>query len=94
MKLLHTQAAQDDLIDIWVSIAIDSAAAADRVLDEIAVKLDLLPDFPGMGVERNDIRAGLRMLVVRDYLVLYRLQPRHIEVVRVIHGRRDVGALA
>lgn len=89
MKLLHTQAAQDDLIDIWVSIAIDSEAAADRVLDEIGARLDLLPDFPEMGVERNDIRAGLRMLVVRDYLVLYRLQPQHIEVVRVIHGRRD-----
>jgi len=94
VKLLQTQAAQDDLIAIWVSIAIENEATANRVLDEIGARLDLLPDFPEMGVERNDIRAGLRMLVVRDYLVLYRLQPQHIEVVRVVHGRRDLGALA
>lgn len=94
MKLLHTQAAQNDLIDIWGGIAIDNEAAANRVLDEIGAKLDLLPDFPELGVERSDLRAGLRMLVVREYLVLYRLQPKHIEVVRVVHGHRDLGALA
>jgi toxin ParE1/3/4 len=90
--VLQTQAAQDDPVDIWVGIAVDNAAAANRVLDEIGAKLVLLQDFPQLGPERSDMRDGLRMLVVRDYLVLYRLEPEYIEVVRVLH-RRDLSAL-
>ncbi|RYZ14625.1 MAG: type II toxin-antitoxin system RelE/ParE family toxin [Alphaproteobacteria bacterium] len=53
-----------------------------------------LPDFPELGVSRDDIRPGLRMIVIGDYLVLYQLQPGLIEIVRVVHGHRDLGALA
>jgi toxin ParE1/3/4 len=68
--------------------------AANRLLDTVDTKLQPLPDFPELGVSRDDIRPGLRMIVIGDYLVLYQLQPGLIEIVRVVHGHRDLGALA
>jgi toxin ParE1/3/4 len=46
-----------------------------------------------MGATRDDIRPGLRMLISREYLVLYRVLDEEIEVVRVVHGRRDLEAV-
>jgi toxin ParE1/3/4 len=42
---------------------------------------------------RPDIAPGLRYLPVRRYLILYREVTGGIELVRVVHGARDVPAL-
>jgi toxin ParE1/3/4 len=93
MKVFKSHQAQEDLIDIWLGIYPESEAAANRLLDQIEAKLSLLPEFPEMGAARDDIRPGLRMLISGEYLVLYRILGREIEIVRVVHGRRDLEAL-
>lgn len=82
--------ARQDLIDIWRYIAPNDLAAADALLDRIDEKCALLARHPRLGVERSDIRPGLRYLVVGAYLILYRIIEDGIEVVRVVHGRRDL----
>jgi toxin ParE1/3/4 len=67
--------------------------AADRVLDEIEGKFDALGDFPEIGVARDDVRPGLRMLVSGAYVILYRVGADGVDIVRVVHGRRDLEAL-
>lgn len=42
-----------------------------------------------MGVARFDIRRGLRMFPVGNYLILYREIDDGAEILRVIHGARQ-----
>lgn len=90
----RTRQAEDDLVAIWRHIAEDSPAAADRLLDELDARSQLLVEHPRMGRARDDIAAGLRYLVHGNYLILYRLDDDTVEVVRYVHGARDLFALS
>ena len=93
MKLFKTEQAQEDLIEIWASIGVHNEGAANRLIEQIDARLSLLREFPEMGAPRSDIRIDLRMLVIGEYLVIYRLLPEEVEIVRVVYGRRDIAAL-
>jgi len=84
---------EEDLIDIWLYIAHDNMRAADGLLDDIEEKLLLLADQPGLGTARPDIAPDLRYFPVRRYLILYRQITDGIEVVRMLHGARDIPTL-
>lgn len=92
-KVVVSPRAETDLQEIWLSIALDSPAAADRVLIEIGERMDRLAEFPEMGAPRPELAPGARILVVRSYLVLYEPTPDGVEVVRVIHGARNIDDL-
>jgi toxin ParE1/3/4 len=49
-----------------------------------------LSDFPERGRARPEIAEGARSLVVGQYLVLYRICENAAEIVRFIHGARDL----
>ena len=54
----------------------------------------MLADMPGLGHTRFDLTAQpLLFWPVRRYLVIYRSRPDTIEIVRVLHGNRDVATL-
>ena len=53
----------------------------------------LLGQYPEIGRERRDIAPGLRYLASGNYLILYRLAPTAVEIVRYVHGRRDLRAM-
>jgi toxin ParE1/3/4 len=52
-----------------------------------------LADMPGTCRLRGDLGPGLRSVAVGSYLIIYRPIEGGIEIVRVLHGRRDIGAL-
>lgn len=85
--------AQEDLLDIWVHIASDSPFHADRFLDLLHDKMRLLADTPGIGSQRAELSPGLRGLPVGNYVIFYRQVSMAIEIVRVLHGSRDIEAL-
>lgn len=87
-KIIRTRRADADLIDIWVGIATDDRAAADRHLDRIDKVLGLLATMPGIGARRDDVKPGLRIHPVRPHLILYMEISSGIRVLRVIHGSR------
>lgn len=89
-RFIRTRRARQDLIDIWGYVAPNNPAAADALLDRIDEKCALLARNPRLGAERSDIRPGLRYFVVGEHLILYRSIEDGIEVVRVVHGRRDL----
>ncbi len=90
----YTEAAREDLIGIWRHIAADSPQAADGVLDRLGAAAAMLVDHPKIGAVRDDIRPGLRYLVSGSYLLLYRLvSDAEVEIVRVVHGHRDLFGL-
>ncbi len=93
MQVSFTRAAREDLIAIWAHIAEDNPQAADRVLDRLERAASQLADTPQIGPARDDIRPGLRCLVSGPYLLLYRIREGGIEIVRAVHGRRDLNGL-
>ncbi|MGC9418867.1 MAG: type II toxin-antitoxin system RelE/ParE family toxin [Rhodovulum sp.] len=93
LHVYFTRAAREDLIAIWAHIAEDDAAAADRVLDRLDEAANHLARNPQMGPARDDIRPGLRYLVSGSYLLLYRITDDGVEIVRAVHGRRDLYGL-
>lgn len=89
----RTVQAEEDLIEIWIYIAQDNPGAADRVLNEIEQRFYALADNPLMGRLRPDIAPELRYFAVGKYLILYRTIPDGVQIVRVIHGARDLPSL-
>ena len=77
----------------------DAPEAALRFLDAVEATLRLLAENPELGpareFERSEL-AGLRFFPVKGFdkhLIFYRLVPHGIEVLRVLHGARDLGAI-
>ncbi len=86
--------ALSDIEEIWEFISNDNLDAADRVRDEIFNACDKLADVPGMGHLRTDLaQEPLRFFPVYSYLIIYRPDAKPLEIVRVLHGARDVAQL-
>jgi toxin ParE1/3/4 len=81
-----------DVLDIWDYIAEDDVAAADRWVDELDATLRSLATQPMMGRARDELAEGLRSLPYRRYVIFYLPIDDGIDVVRVLHGARDVDA--
>ena len=52
-----------------------------------------LASNPGMGRVRNELMEGIRSFAVGRYVIFYRSIPKGIEIVRVLHGARDVAGI-
>ncbi|HAX79630.1 MAG TPA: type II toxin-antitoxin system RelE/ParE family toxin [Cyanobacteria bacterium UBA11372] len=66
---------------------------ADRFLNVITQKFELLAKFPNMGRRRDELSSALRSFPVDDYLIFYRMVEEGIEIARVVSGYRDLEAL-
>ena len=85
--------AKADLREIRDHVAAFNVAAAKKLVRQIAVTFDTLGDMPMVGRGRDDLAVGLRSLAVGKYVVVYRLLEDAVEIVRVIHGARDIPSL-
>jgi len=91
--------ALDDLHLIWAYIAKDNPEAADRVVEAARRMCNILAEHPDLGQRRQFPAmelAGIRSFVVTDfpnYILFYRVAPGGVEIVRVLHGARDIERL-
>ena len=84
--------AEQDLEEIWSSVAEDaSPATADRLIDAIIDRFELLAEQPSMGRLRPEFGAGVRSFTVENHVLYYR-HDGDILIARVLHGRRDQAA--
>jgi toxin ParE1/3/4 len=82
--------ARNDLGEIWVHIAKDNSAAADRMLDRIRDLCELHAAHPGTGTSGDQFHPGLRYFSVGSYVIFFRGDAEGLLVVRVLHGARDL----
>jgi toxin ParE1/3/4 len=83
-----------DLDEIWLTIAQDDIAAADRVIDRLHAAAALIATRSRIGRARNELGAELRSFVTKTpYLIYYVPASDGIAVVRVLHHARDVDAI-
>lgn len=90
MRLVYLPSADDDILDIFVTIALDNEPAAHRFVDRLRTAILRLADYPESAPRRDDIAPGMRGLVFGRYLALYRINGDSVEIVRVRHGMRDL----
>ncbi len=89
-RLILTPRARADLDDIWLHVALENPGAADRLIDRIVTRCQGLADHPQLGPARPEIAPDARALVIGDYLALYRIDGSGAEIVRVVHGARQL----
>jgi toxin ParE1/3/4 len=81
--------AEQDLDDIWSYVAEDaSLETADRLIDAILDRFELLVEQPLTGRTRPEFGEGVRSIVVESHVIYYRHE-QDVLIARVLHGRRD-----
>ena len=93
MKILWTEPAIEDLRNLHGYIAKDSKEFASTFVGKIILSVDKLTDFPRLGrmVPEADQEA-IRELLYHNYRIVYRVKNDLIEILTVVHGRRDLGS--
>jgi toxin ParE1/3/4 len=88
--------AELDLVEIAAWLERERGAAAGKIVDAILEGLERLGGAPLAGARPRDetlrIR-GFRFVVIRSWLVFYKIRGKQVRVMRVLHGKRDWLAL-
>jgi len=98
-RLLKTRRAKRDLAEAAARIAADNLNVALRFLSAAERDCAFLAKTPGAGAKRDFLRKDLAEVRsspiggFKNYLIFYRPTPAGIEVLRVLHGARDIGSL-
>ena len=93
-RFVLTAAARADVSEIADYIREDNPDAARRVVSSLQEAMGKLAKSPGMGHLREDLtRRPFRFWPVYSYLIVYRPETRPIQILRVLHGARDVKSL-
>ena len=92
-RILRKPQAEADLIGIWNYIAQDSPIRADKLLDEIDEKSQTLVQSLYIGKARDEAGPTIRSFPIGNYVLFYRPIEDGIEIIRVLHGARDIEAL-
>jgi antitoxin ParD1/3/4/toxin ParE1/3/4 len=81
-----------DLVQIWRYIKNNASdEIAERVEAVICEKILYLARSPGSGHWRKDLTdEPVKFFPVYSYLIVYRPETKPLQVVAIIHGRRDV----
>ena len=90
---VFSEEAKIDLTEIWSFIAEDNERAADQLEAEIYKACERLAKRPDIGHSRKDLtdKPALFFLVQTNYLIIYDPSSKPLEILRVLHGARDVG---
>lgn len=86
-RVTFSGASRKDLADIVVHIATHSPNAALHFHDELLKRCEALSATPDMGVQ---VYTRVRRLVFGSYLIFYRVMPDRVQIVRILHGARQI----
>jgi len=93
MRLRVTRLAQWDVDQIHDQIAVDKTSAAHRWVERTQKQFKFLAKNPGVGEARDEIRPAIRSFSHGNYVIYFRVTADALEIIRVVHGRRDVDSL-
>ena len=89
-RYLLRERAEADLAEIWrFSAQRWNVAQADKYYGEIVGALRKLAAEPTPGRPCDEIRAGYRRHSVGSYVIFYLSGDEIVDVVRILHARRD-----
>lgn len=83
-----SQTARADLLSIVAYIADDSPEAAQSLKDDIEVKAAKLAERPYL-YRSGRVEGTREMVVVANYIVVYRVEPAVVRILRVLHAAQQ-----
>jgi toxin ParE1/3/4 len=93
MKVELTSLAVADLEQIGDRIALRNPARAVSFIQELREKASKLGDFPHAGSPRPQWGDDIRFELHGRYLIIYRVKEQAVQILRVVHGGRDLDTL-
>jgi toxin ParE1/3/4 len=94
MKLVIRPEAECDAAKYWHYIAQQNWTAANRFLDALERSYEEIRRQPAIGHQESFRRQkGIRSWRVKGfpkYLIFYRVEPMSVDILRVIHGMRNL----
>ena len=94
-RLVYGDAALQDLASILRRIASESGSASlgRRFVAEIEARCARLASLPGtLGRARPELRADIRSIAFKSYVIFFRYHNDVVEIVDILHGHRDIDA--
>ncbi len=97
-KIEYTNKAIKDLQDIkeYISTELYNPVSAQRIVDAIVYKIDVLSEQPEIGAplsSRIREKTDYRYLVCGNYNIFYRIEDKTVVIIRVLNAKRDFMAL-
>lgn len=94
-KYVLSRRAASNLVRIWRHLRQEAGdIVADRVESVIKKQIEFLAENPGIGHIRGDLTVrAVRFFLVYSWFIVYRPETKPLQVVAIIHGRRDLPRL-
>jgi toxin ParE1/3/4 len=92
-RVIRSEQAQQDLEEILDYLDSQSTQAADRFATKFDQTCDLHAKHPQIGASAEEYAPNLRHFTVWSYAIFYRPIEEGIELIRIIHGARDIPRL-
>ena len=92
-RIVVTRQAERNLEEIGDYIALDNPRKAHETLLRLRSRIERLAVFPERNRIREDLGRDHRILVVGNYLVVYRIEGDLVYILRVSQGSRDLTQL-
>lgn len=91
VKLIWTEFALEDLRLIHEYISRDSKNYADRFVEKLMNRVDLLKSFPKSGriVPEFNLES-IRELIEGNYRIIYKISTSQVAIIRVHHAARQL----
>ena len=91
-RVIRSPTAGADAREIWAYIAKDNPDAAKRLMERFDRMFRSLSTQPLLGKNVQELSPNLRFIPIGSYLIFYRPVEDGVEIVRLLHGARDITA--
>ncbi len=89
MKIIWSPLAIDRVAEIANYIAQDKPTAAEKWVDEVFSKVEVLISSPKLGRVVPEINKDqYREVIYGNYRIVYRIEEKHISILTVRHGKQ------
>lgn len=94
LRARFTLPARRDLLELIEFLAERDPSVAEQTLVAMESSIRRLEQYPELGHRRSDLAADseLRFFPVRGYMIVYRSRDSELDVLRILHGRRNARA--
>ena len=95
-KVVLLRDAQDNLREIhrYLLQQTSNRKLATGFVKELRSHCEKIASLKGtLGRPRDELATGIRSIVHKNYVIFFRYEPDNIEIVNILHGRRDHSAI-
>lgn len=90
-RLRWTEQAVEQLGAIADYISLSSPVYAEAVVERVAARIESALEYPDIGHRVPELGAPeIRQLIEWPYRIIYRRRADSIEILAIVHGRRDL----